>query len=483
MSELSIFEKSATGRIAASLPECDVPGPSVEELLGNNRLRSELPLPELSELDVVRHFTRLSHMNYSVDEGFYPLGSCTMKYNPKSNEMVARMPGFSRIHPLQPVETVQGALAVIFSLQEMLAEIAGMSAATIQPAAGAHGELLSMMMIHKYHRSRGDDKRDTVLIPDAAHGTNPASAARCGFKVRTVPTGPDGLTDIDALKEALDDSTAAFMLTNPNTAGLFETGIQRISEMVHSAGGMAYCDGANMNALLGIARPGDMGFDIMHFNLHKTFSTPHGGGGPGCGAIAVKKALEPFLPHPVIKRDNNGDFRYDNSSVQSVGKIHSYYGAFLVGVRAYAYIRSLGPTGLRKVSETAVLNANYIRARLQGSYDLASNRLCMHEVVLTAARQKTENGVKALDICKRLMDYGYHPPTNYFPLIVPEALMIEPTETESKETLDAFCDAMIKIAEEACTNPELLRSAPHHTPVFRLDETAAVKQLDINWKD
>lgn len=482
MSEPLIFEKSVSGRRAAQLPRCDVPRHDPETLLGQGTLREELPLPEVSELDVVRHFTRLSHNNYAIDLGFYPLGSCTMKYNPKVHEKIARMPGFARLHPLQDEETVQGALQVIYELQAMLAEISGMSASTIQPSAGAHGELLSMMMVHEYHRSRGDHQRDLVLIPDSAHGTNPASAARVGFRVKGLPTNEHGLTDLSALEKSLDGSVAALMLTNPNTLGLFESDILQICEMVHNAGGLVYCDGANMNAMLGVTRPGDMGFDVMHFNLHKTFSTPHGGGGPGCGAIGVQANLKPFLPIPVVTRREDGTYFLNEDRPNAIGSIHSFYGAFLIAVRAYAYIRTLGPEGLREAGQMAVLNANYIRARVQEYFDIPHNRACMHEVVLSASRQKAQSGVRAMDISKRLMDYGYHPPTNYFPLIVPEALMIEPTETESKQAIDGFCDALIKIAEEAEHNPEIVTSAPHVTPISRLNETAAVKHLDVKWE-
>lgn len=477
-----IFEKSVPGRRTANLPPCDVPCREPGELVGAANLRDDLPLPEVSELEVVRHFTRLSHRNYAIDQGFYPLGSCTMKYNPKVNECIAHLPGFARLHPLQSEETVQGALALIYELQTLLAEIAGMSAVTLQPAAGAHGELLSLMMIHEYHRSRGEGHRNLVLIPDSAHGTNPASAARCGFQVKSIPSDTRGLTNLVALEGALNSRVAALMLTNPNTLGLFETDILRICEMVHQHGGLVYCDGANMNAILGISRPGDMGFDVMHFNLHKTFSTPHGGGGPGCGAVAVMSHLEPFLPIPVIVRSPEGVYRFDDNRPCSIGKIHTFYGAFLVAVRAYAYIRSLGPAGLREVAQTAVLNANYLRCRLENHFDIPYNRICMHEVVISARRQKVRFGVRALDISKRLMDYGFHPPTNYFPLIVPEALMIEPTETESLETLDAFCNALIRIAEESERDPDLVKSAPHTTPISRLDETAAVKHLDVRWQ-
>ena len=481
-----IFEKSRAGRKAANLPECDVPYTDPAALLGISNLRDSLPLPEVSELDVVRHFTHLSHRNYSIDGGFYPLGSCTMKYNPKVNEKIAGLPGFASLHPLQAPETAQGALQLMYDLQKMLAEICGMDATTLQPSAGAHGELLAMMMVKKYHAERGDTHRNIVVIPDAAHGTNPASAARCGFKVKGIVSNDKGKTDLGALEKALDGNVAAFMLTNPNTVGLFESDIQQICHMVHQAGGLVYCDGANMNAMLGLTRPGDMGFDVMHFNLHKTFSTPHGGGGPGCGAVSVKSNLEPFLPVPTISKIGEGAdaaYGFDFDRPQSVGKIHSFYGAFLIAVRAYTYIRSLGAKGLRGVGENAVLNANYVRARLAEHYEVAyGNQVCMHEVVLSAERQKRLNGVRALDIAKRLMDYGIHPPTNYFPLIVPEALMIEPTETESKQTLDEFTDVMIQIANEAKESPELLKSAPHNTLVSRLDETAAVKNLDLRFE-
>lgn len=486
MTHRTLFEKSRTGRTGANLPECDVPTLDAGELLGDTNLRNSLPLPEVSELDVVRHFTDLSHRNYSIDGGFYPLGSCTMKYNPKVNEKTAALPGFTGLHPLQPEATCQGALKLLYDLQSMLTEICGMHATTLQPSAGAHGELLAMMMVKAYHEERGEAHRNVVVIPDAAHGTNPASAARCNFKVRGIPGNSHGRTDLGALEKALDGNVAAFMLTNPNTAGLFESDIQSICDMVHAAGGLVYCDGANMNAMLGITRPGDMGFDVMHFNLHKTFSTPHGGGGPGCGAVSVKALLEPYLPKPhVIRRGEGASTFYtlDEARPQSIGRIHSFYGAFLLAVRAYTYIRTLGADGIRQVGENAVLNANYVRARLSPYFDVAfDNQICMHEVVLSATRQKQATGVRALDISKRLMDYGIHPPTNYFPLIVPEALMIEPTETESKQTLDHFIDVMIQIAQEAIDNPEILKSAPHSTVVSRLDETFAVKNLDLRYE-
>ena len=477
-----IFEQGSAGRRSARLPECDVPGRDASELLAGRRLRRRLDLPEVSELDVVRHFTRLSHLNYSIDTGIYPLGSCTMKYNPKVNELCARLPGFSRLHPLQPEATVQGALQVLFETQAMLAQIAGMAAATVQPSAGAHGELLSLMIVREYHLSRGERLRQVVLIPDSAHGTNPASAARCGFKVKAIPADARGLTDVAALARAAGPDTAAVMLTNPNTLGLFESDISQVCRIVHDAGGLVYCDGANMNALLGLTRPGDMGFDVMHFNLHKTFSTPHGGGGPGCGAIAVGEALEPFLPVPVVTRGSEGAYSLCYDRPQSVGAVHSFYGAFLVALRAYAYILTLGPEGLRNVAEMAVLNANYVRAKLRGLFDIPQDRACMHEVVISATRQKNEHGVRALDISKRLMDYGIHPPTNYFPIIVPEALMIEPTETESREALDVLCAALASIARECSETPDVVKGAPHTTAVSRMDETAAVRNLDIRWR-
>lgn len=486
MQEPLIFEKSRAGRKGANLPHCDVPYQDPSELLGAENLRTELHLPEVSELDVVRHFTHLSQRNYSIDGGLYPLGSCTMKYNPKVNEKTAAMPGFASLHPLQPTSSTQGAMAVMYELQSMLSEICGMVSTTLQPSAGAHGELLAMMMVKAYHADRGEAHRNVVVIPDAAHGTNPASAARCNFKVRGIPSNNRGMTDLTALKAALSDDVAAFMLTNPNTVGLFESDIQEICKAVHDAGGLVYCDGANMNAMLGLTRPGDMGFDVMHYNLHKTFSTPHGGGGPGCGAVSVQSALEPYLPVPLIRKSVSSAgtrYEFDTDRPHSIGKIHSFYGAFLLAVRAYTYILALGAEGLRGVGENALLNANYIRARLAAHFDVAYNApTCMHEVVISAQRQKQNHGIRALDISKRLMDYGFHPPTNYFPLIVPEALMIEPTETETKQTLDSFIDAMVSIARECEENPEVVRSAPHSTVVSRLDETLAVKNLDLRYQ-
>lgn len=470
-----IFEISREGRKAYSLPDCDVPSNPVQELIGDEFLRDAAPeLPEVSELDAVRHFTQLSQRNHGVDSGFYPLGSCTMKYNPKVNEAVARFDGFANIHPYQPEETVQGAMEVMYELGDMLSEITGMDQFTLQPAAGAHGELTGLMIMKAYHRNRDDKKRNTIVVPDSAHGTNPASAAVAGFNVVEVKSNDKGLVDLEALKAAMNDEVAGFMLTNPNTLGLFDENILEISEIVHEAGGLMYYDGANTNAIMGITRPGDMGFDVVHLNLHKTFSTPHGGGGPGSGPVGVKKHLADFLPVPVVvKKENEYLFEYDRPL--SIGKVKSFYGQFGVYIRAYAYIRSLGPDGLREVSENAVLNANYIASKLKDKYYLPIDTQCMHECILSGDWQKERNGITTLDIAKRLLDFGYHPPTVYFPLIVSEAMMIEPTECETKETLDEFISVMRQIADEAENNPEVVHSAPHTTVVSRLDEAAAAR--------
>jgi glycine dehydrogenase subunit 2 len=475
-----LFEISRPGRIGVQLPAPDVPVKSLESLLPGTSLRDEVPLPELSEPEVIRHYTHLSEINYSVDSGFYPLGSCTMKYNPKINEDVARMSGFGRLHPLLPDTLTQGALEVLFEMQEILSQIAGMDATSLQPAAGAHGELLGLMLIRAYHEDRGQDYRDLIIVPDSAHGTNPASAARCGYRTVSIKTDHRGRVDLENLKTVLNDKVAGLMLTNPNTIGLFEDQVHEICDLVHKAGGLVYCDGANMNALVGRARPGDMGFDVMHFNLHKTFSSPHGGGGPGSGPVAVKKILEPYLPVPQVKKTDEG-FRLDYDRPKSVGKIHSAYGSFMAILRAYVYIMYYGHEGLKEISGNAVLNANYIRACLEDVFDPAYEGFCMHEIVFSAKKQQRENGVKALDIAKRLMDYGYHPPTIYFPLIVPEALMIEPTETESLETIDAFIDAMRKIAQEAQETPEVVKNAPTTTLVRKLDEATAARQPCLCW--
>jgi len=477
MLEPTIYELSSSGRSGVKYPDPDVPLAKLPE----GMVRKELPLPELSEFDVVRHFTRLSRLNYCIDTGFYPLGSCTMKYNPKVNEDAARIPGFSQIHPLQPAETVQGALALMYELQRWLAEISGFSEVTLQPAAGAHGEFVGVMIIRAYHLSRGDTKRTRMIIPDSAHGTNPASSAMSGFDVVPVATDEKGNVDLESLKAVCDDTTAGLMLTNPNTLGLFDQNVVDVVNIVHKAGGLVYGDGANLNALLGITKPGMLGFDVMHFNLHKTFSTPHGGGGPGSGPVAVAKHLVDFLPDPIVVVKEEGTDEVPplfgfKTPAKSIGRVKSFWGHFGVAVRAYTYIAMHGPEGLRSVSENAVLNANYILARLKDTYHVPYNRICMHEFVAEGKWQDAPE-VRALDVAKRLMDYDFHPPTNYFPLIVHEALMIEPTETENKQTLDQFCDVMLKIAQEAHDSPELLLEAPHTTPLRRLDEVKAAKDL------
>ncbi len=480
MGEKLIFEYSSPGKKGYSLPENDVPTEPVEKLIEEKYLRKALPeLPEVSEMEVVRHFTHLSQENYSIDSNFYPLGSCTMKYNPKVNEDVGRLPGFTHIHPLQPEALSQGVLQLLYELEQYLAEISGLSRVSLQPAAGAHGELTGMLMVRAYHQSMGNPRKK-VIIPDSAHGTNPASAVLAGYDAVEVKSDKEGRVDLQDLKKVADAECAAFMLTNPNTLGLFEKNILQISRILKEYGILLYLDGANLNAMLGLCRPGDMGFDVVHFNLHKTFSTPHGGGGPGAGPVGVKKSLIPFLPVPTVER--RGDLFYCNyERPKSIGKIQGFYGNFGVMVRAYAYIRTLGASGLKEVGENAILNANYMKKRLEGYFDLPYEGHCMHEFVLSAKRQK-KAGVPTRDIAKRLLDFSFHPPTIYFPLIVDEALMIEPTETETKETLDRFCDAMIAIAKEIEENPNIVRSAPHTTIVSRLDETRAAKDLDLRWR-
>jgi glycine dehydrogenase subunit 2 len=469
----TIFEKSHPGAVGVCLPICDVPEIPIRDLLSSSLLRTEPPmLPEVSEPEAVRHFTALSRKNYGVDTGFYPLGSCTMKYNPKVNEDMVRLPGFAGLHPMQEARDTQGTLALMVNLERMLCAITGMDRFTLQPAAGAHGELTGMMLMRAYHQSRGETQRNKVLVPDSAHGTNPASAALAGYEVISVPSDERGNIDINALQTHLDEHTAGLMLTNPNTLGLFDEHTGQLAFLVHAAGGLLYYDGANLNAIMGITRPADMGFDIMHINLHKTFSTPHGGGGPGAGPVGVTAALAPFLPGPLpVKKGNTYGWEMP---AQSIGRVHGFHGNIGVAIRAYAYIRSMGAAGLRRVSETAVLNANYIMHRLKGTYHLPYDRPCMHECVLSAQRQK-ELGASAMDIAKGLLDYGFHPPTVYFPLIVKEAMMIEPTETESKQTLDAFIEAMLELAEKAETGPEWLHNAPRTTPVGRADEVAAAR--------
>lgn len=470
-----IFEFSKPGRIGYSLPEIDVPETDIDRLLPEDYIRTEEPeLPEVSELDIIRHYTALSKRNHGVDSGFYPLGSCTMKYNPKINEDVARLPGFAHIHPLQDESSVQGALELMYDLMGHLKEITGMDEVTLQPAAGAHGEWTGLMLIRAYHEANGDFHKTKVIIPDSAHGTNPASATVAGFETITVKSNEFGLVDIDDLKRVVGSDTAALMLTNPNTLGLFEENIVEMAEIVHAVGGKLYYDGANLNAIMGKARPGDMGFDVVHLNLHKTFTGPHGGGGPGSGPVGVKKELIPFLPKPVLVKKNN-EFCFDYDRPQSIGRIKPFYGNFGINVRAYTYIRTMGPDGLRQVTENAVINANYMMRSLAPYYDLPYDRHCKHEFVISGRRQK-KLGVRTLDIAKRLLDFGFHPPTIYFPLNVEESMMIEPTETESKETLDAFIETMIQIAKEAEENPEIVQEAPHTTVVGRLDETKAARK-------
>ncbi len=476
-----IFERSTPGRRAHGLPDPDVPEVPLEVLVPEGALRRSPPaLPEVSELEVVRHYTLLSHRNFSIDQGFVPLGSCTMKYNPKLHEEVARLEGFMHLHPYTPEDEVQGALRVMYELGEELRELVGMDGVTFQPAAGAHGELVGLLMIRAYFAQRGE-QRTKVIVPDSAHGTNPATAAMAGYRVVTVPSDARGNMDLGRLEAELGPDVAAVMLTNPNTLGLFEERVDRIAELVHACGAQMYLDGANLNAMLGITRPGDQGFDVMHTNLHKTFSTPHGGGGPGACAVLVKRHLEPFLPVPVVGR--RGD-RYvlEWDRPHTIGRVRAFYGNFGNLVRAYAYLRSLGAEGLRVVAEYAVLHANYLRARLAPYYEIPYDRICKHEFVASAKRQKRQSGVTAKDVAKRLLDYGFHAPTVYFPLIVEEALMIEPTETESLQVLDAFAEAMIAIAQEAAEEPEVVKNAPHTTPVRRLDEVRAARYPDLRWK-
>ncbi len=477
-----IFEMSREGRIGYSLPENDVPEVDLAELFPSEYIREEAPeLPEVSELDIMRHYTALSNRNHGVDSGFYPLGSCTMKYNPKINENVARFLGFAHIHPLQDESTVQGALELMHDLQEHLIEITGMDEVTLQPAAGAHGEWTGLMMIRAFHEANNDLNRTKVIVPDSAHGTNPASATVAGLETITVKSDENGLVDLEDLRRVVGEDTAALMLTNPNTLGLFEENILEMARIVHDAGGKLYYDGANLNAVLSKARPGDMGFDVVHLNLHKTFTGPHGGGGPGSGPVGVKSDLIPYLPKPLVVKKEDGTFGFDYDRPQSIGRVKPFYGNFGINVRAYTYIRSMGPDGLKAVTEYAVLNANYMMRRLAEHYDLPFDRHCKHEFVLSGKRQK-KLGVRTLDIAKRLLDFGYHPPTIYFPLNVEECIMIEPTETESKETLDSFIEAMIQIAREAEENPEVVQEAPHTTVIKRLDETLAARKPVLRFK-
>jgi glycine cleavage system P protein (glycine dehydrogenase) subunit 2 len=473
-----IFERSKPGRRAAAVPKPELPVSDVPEDL---RRRKPPRLPELAEPEIVRHFTALADRTFGVDTGFYPLGSCTMKHNPRVNERVVSLPGFRDLHPLQEEEGSQGALELMWRLQEILAEVCGLDAVSLQPAAGSQGELTGLMLMRAYFADRGEaDKRRTVITADTAHGTNPASVTMAGFNLQKVETDARGNLDLDDLRAKVNEETAGLMLTNPSTLGLFDEHIEEVAAIFHDAGALLYYDGANLNAVCGISRPGDMGFDIVHINLHKTFSQPHGGGGPGGGPIVVRDILEPFLPVPAVVRGDER-FRLDYDRPKSIGKVRGFCGPFGVFVRSYAFIRAYGP-GLREMSEVAVLNANYMLARLKGTYELPFDRHCMHEFVLSARALKRKHGITALDVAKRLMDFGFHPPTIYFPLIVHEALMIEPTETEAKETLDAFCDAMLEIARDAAENPKLLKDAPHHRPVRRLDEVKAAKRAIVRYQ-
>ncbi len=479
--EALLFERSRPGRAGIPIADTDVPHVDPAQALGPDLVRHQVEgMPELSELDVVRHYTHLSQWNYSIDSGLFPLGSCTMKYNPRVNEAIAALPGIADVHPLTDEEGIQGLLALGYELQQALVEISGLDRVTLQPAAGAQGEYVGMKMIHAYHRHRGDERRTRVLIPDTAHGTNPATAALNAMEVVQVKSGEDGVLHPEQLDPYLDDRTAALMLTNPNTLGLFESHVEALAERIHRAGGLVYLDGANTNALLGAAKPGHMGVDVMHFNLHKTFSTPHGGGGPGSGPVAVRNLLAPFLPVPVIRREGDR-YRLDDEFPHSIGRVHAFLGNAGIWVRALAYIRTNGARGLAQVTERAVLNANYILAALRDRYDVPHDRRVMHECVLTDRRQHV-HGVTTADIAKRLMDHGFHPPTIYFPLVVSGALMIEPTECESKETIDAFIEAMRRIADEAETSPELVTGAPSRPIVGRLDEVRAARKPRLRWR-
>ena len=472
-----LFERSRPGRGETLLPPCDVPETVYDPAL----LRAEPPrLPELAEVDLDRHYTELAGQTHGVNNGFYPLGSCTMKYNPRVNEQIAALPGFTDIHPLQPPETMQGCLEVIGEMERLLCEITGMAAVTMQPAAGAHGEYTGLLLIRAYHQSRGDTGRTKILVPDSAHGTNPASAVMAGFSVVHVPSNADGGIDLDALREEAGPDTAGLMLTNPNTLGLFDPNILEITDIVHQAGGLCYYDGANLNAVMGHVRPGDMGFDCIHVNLHKTFSTPHGGGGPGSGPVGCKAFLEPFLPAPTVKKQ--GDSYGFWQPAQSVGRVRTFSGNFTVIVKALSYILSLGAEGISAAAAGAVLNARYLMHRLEGSYDMAFSGQCMHEFVMDLGKLKKETGVSALDVAKRSMDFGMHPPTMYFPLIVHEALMVEPTETESRETLDEAADIFLQILEEAKTDGEALHSAPYTCPIGRPDEVKAARTPVLRWQ-
>ena len=478
-----IFERSCPGSNAFSLPLAEIPEVDLAEHIPADWLRTEaLSLPELSEVEAVRHFVGLSHRAYGVDDGLYPLGSCTMKYNPKIDEWAARLPGFAAIHPLQNDTTVQGLLHLLYDTEKMLSEIGGMARFSLQPAAGAHGELTGMMIMKAYHQKRGDHKRTKVLVPDSAHGTNPATCNVIGYDVIELKSTPEGLVDIEEIKRCMNDEVAGLMLTNPNTLGLFEQNIMDIAEMVHAGGGLLYYDGANLNGIMGIARPGDMGFDIVHYNLHKTFATPHGGGGPGSGPVGVKDFLTEFLPVPMVEMDAAGHYYLQYDLPFSIGKVRAFFGNVGVIIKAYTYIMALGAAGIKDACVQAVLNANYLRHQLRADYDIPHDRVCKHEVVITSKRQMEAEHVSTLDIAKRMIDYGYHPPTVYFPLIVREAMMFEPVETESRDNLDAIISVMQKIAQEAAENPELVKQAPHNAPIKRVDEVSAARKPIVKWQ-
>ncbi|CAN5533755.1 aminomethyl-transferring glycine dehydrogenase subunit GcvPB [soil metagenome] len=473
-----LFELSRPGRRCHRLPVSDVPAMSLETLLPKQHLaKAPPPLPEVAEIDLIRHFTNLSTRNMCIDTNFYPLGSCTMKYNPKRHERLAGFPGFANLHPLQHDNTIQGMLELLYGMQEYLTEISGLPAVSLQPAAGAQGELAALFVAAAYFKDIGQTHRRKVLVPDSAHGTNPASAALAGFETVTVKSGPDGLVDLADLKSKLGPDTAVFMITNPNTLGLFEKNIKTITTWLHDVGGLVYLDGANMNAILGITRPGDFGADMQHYNVHKTFTGPHGGGGPGSGPITVRDFLAPYLPAPIVRKDGER-FYLDHALPKSIGRVRSFFGTIGILFRGYCYIRTLGNIGLRECSEQAVLNANYLRARVSEGYDVPHEGPCMHEFVASARSLMKEKKIRAMDVCKRLLDYGFHAPTVYFPLVVPEALMMEPTETESHETLDAYADVLLKIKEE---DPEMVKSAPHTYPVSRPDEVKAAKEPVLRW--
>lgn len=476
-----IFELSHPGRIGYSLPNNGAEKYSVKELDENLIRKEDLSLPEVDELTVVRHYTNMSNNNFGVDTGFYPLGSCTMKYNPKINEEVCRIPQFAKLHPLQPENTVQGALEIYYELQSALSRICGMEEFTLNPFAGAHGELTGLMIIREYHTNRNDDKRTKIIVPDSAHGTNPASAARCGLQVIEVKSKEDGRIDVEELKNLLGDDIAGMMMTNPNTLGLFEYDIPEIAKLIHGSGGLMYYDGANLNPLLGACRPGDMGFDVMHLNLHKTFSTPHGGGGPGAGPVGVRKGLEKFLPNPKVVKGKDNEYEIVCSE-KAIGSISEQLGNYAVLLRAYSYILTMGKENLKQIGPLSVLNAMYVREKLRGKYELPINSLCKHEFVFNGLKDKS-TGVTTLDIAKRLLDYGFHAPTIYFPLLFHEAIMIEPTESECKETLDEFIETMLLIADEAVNNPELVKAAPHNTPISRLDEVKAAREPQLTYKE